>query len=933
MGSALLLERLRRALEPDHFVEMELASGGMGAVFLGHDRALGRPVAIKLLRPELASASAAARFLAEARILAGLQHPNVVQVYRVGEADGLFFYVMEYLGGETLEGRLRRGPLPVDVALKVGRDLLDGLEAAHGLGVVHRDVKPANLMLIRRRALLTDFGIAVSTSDDGTPEEGSGVIGTPGYMAPEQLRNEAATPRTDVYSAGALLYEAFTGRRWHEHAGEWRGIPRGIASVLQRALARAPEDRWTDAATFRRALWRMRARRYLHRTLGLVAAALVVGAIGARMVPGFKAGRAARLDPLRIVVAPFRAVGTDAWVGAGDSLAALVRAELAGHPDFSVAAGTRADPDGPTLTVTGRLEIEGRALRVRLSGALADGTPASLGAELELAGRTLSEAADAVASRVIHSVWTVKSPIALSLPLKALPQSDAGLAEFLAAERLVGEARWGEAYESYVRAEALDSTCWLCAWRIGDVQRWLGMDRDPVRLGRVLRYVDSFPEVYRSLIRAANVPMPDRIDTLESAARQAREFFLPHLQLGDELFHRGPLIGRIRHDAIAPLEYAARLRPDYAPAWEHLLWVRTAEGDSIGATEALHWLDRFGAARDPFSRDLRALLRVGYAWRFLDPAIASAATRLELARPGMMDAPALGAGPRLLSSFDAPIGAVAMGRMLLAAPREDLIRSGGLAAVLGSIALGRLSDAVVLGREYQERGLDPAADLFMAELAAMVLLFDPGSGYSSGALVDLRRLLAPGAGAGRSRERAQWMYRLLRRRDGSAAPGPGVDQLWGHLGPPFAELLAADSLARQGDQREALALTDGIAVDPAVAQRDPFLRAATYLLRAEWHTAVGNEAAARRELRWHENTDLLGYPVGEPQAAEVDWAFGTLARWRRAQLLDRIGTRGAELCAVLRGVQRQWRNGDAPFAARADTAGRRAGDLGCPVAR
>ena len=376
MGSALLLERLRRALEPDHFVEMELASGGMGAVFLGHDRALGRPVAIKLLRPELASASAAARFLAEARILAGLQHPNVVQVYRVGEADGLFFYVMEYLGGETLEGRLRRGPLPVDVALKVGRDLLDGLEAAHGLGVVHRDVKPANLMLIRRRALLTDFGIAVSTSDDGTPEEGSGVIGTPGYMAPEQLRNEAATPRTDVYSAGALLYEAFTGRRWHEHAGEWRGIPRGIASVLQRALARAPEDRWTDAATFRRALWRMRARRYLHRTLGLVAAALVVGAIGARMVPGFKAGRAARLDPLRIVVAPFRAVGTDAWVGAGDSLAALVRAELAGHPDFSVAAGTRADPDGPTLTVTGRLEIEGRALRVRLSGALADGSRA-----------------------------------------------------------------------------------------------------------------------------------------------------------------------------------------------------------------------------------------------------------------------------------------------------------------------------------------------------------------------------------------------------------------------------------------------------------------------------------------------------------------------------------------------------------------------------
>ena len=105
------------------------------------------------------------------------------------------------------------------------------------------------------------------------------------------------------------------------------------------------------------------------------------------------------------------------------------------------------------------------------------------------------------------------------------------------------------------------------------------------------------------------------------------------------------------------------------------------------------------------------------------------------------------------------------------------------------------------------------------------------------------------------------------------------------------------------------------------------------LLRASWYEATGNDAGARRELRWHEHTDLVGYPVGAPQAGEVDWAFGTLARWRRAQTLERIGERGAEVCATYRAVDRHWRGGDPLFVARADTAALRADALHCEPAR
>jgi Leucine-rich repeat (LRR) protein len=202
-----------------------LGQGGMGVVFHAEDSHLRRPVALKLLRPGAAAdAPARERFLREARAAAGLEHEHIVPVYQAGEASGVPFLAMPLLAGESLEARLRRaGPLPAAEALRLGRQLARGLAHAHGRGVMHRDVKPANVWLEELadepgagggpgwRARLLDFGLARAAGDVSLTATGA-VLGTPAYMAPEQAEGQPTGPRSDLYSLGAVLYQACTGQ-------------------------------------------------------------------------------------------------------------------------------------------------------------------------------------------------------------------------------------------------------------------------------------------------------------------------------------------------------------------------------------------------------------------------------------------------------------------------------------------------------------------------------------------------------------------------------------------------------------------------------------------------------------------------------------------------------------------------------------------------
>src|SRR5215471_12816927 len=193
-----------------------LGTGGMGVVFHAEDLHLRRPVALKVMRPSLAtSAEFHRRFLREARLAAAVDHEHVVTVYQVGEDRGVPFLAMQLLRGQTLEQRLERagGRLPLPEVLRVGREIAAGLAAAHARGLVHRDIKPANVWLEqgRGRVRIVDFGLARGSEPDAQLTQAGAVIGTPAYMAPEQATGAAVDARCDLFSLGAVMYRAATG--------------------------------------------------------------------------------------------------------------------------------------------------------------------------------------------------------------------------------------------------------------------------------------------------------------------------------------------------------------------------------------------------------------------------------------------------------------------------------------------------------------------------------------------------------------------------------------------------------------------------------------------------------------------------------------------------------------------------------------------------
>jgi serine/threonine-protein kinase len=257
-----------------------LGRGGMAEVRAGWDLRLGRPVAVKTLLPGLAEQPAIRRrFEGEARAAARLAHPNAVAVFDVGEERGVPFLVMEQVVGPTLEEEMKGGPLDAGRVRRLGEELLAALSAAHGAGLVHRDVKPANvLMTPDGSAKVADFGIAKAVADEEAadlhmdPTTTGQMLGTVAYMAPERLAGRSATVQSDIYSVGVVLYEALTGARPFiaptpiamvraiDQASPARlrercpGLDTALIAVVERAMAKNPEDRFASAAEMSAAL-------------------------------------------------------------------------------------------------------------------------------------------------------------------------------------------------------------------------------------------------------------------------------------------------------------------------------------------------------------------------------------------------------------------------------------------------------------------------------------------------------------------------------------------------------------------------------------------------------------------------------------------------------------------------------------------------------
>ena len=251
-----------------------LGKGGMGIVFECEDSSLGRRVAVKVLRPEIADAMLRKRFLREARLAAALSSEYLAHVYQVGEHNGLPFLAMEFLQGESLESKLQRdGRLPVPACLAIARQVAEGLRVAHDQGLIHRDIKPANLWLDReragsdsRRVKILDFGLARPLNTDDGLTSHDNILGTPRYMAPEQVRGETLDARADLYALGSTLYQMLTGQApfdgknvtalllavVSEDAPSPRklseDIPEPVADLVLALLSKSPEDRPASAA-------------------------------------------------------------------------------------------------------------------------------------------------------------------------------------------------------------------------------------------------------------------------------------------------------------------------------------------------------------------------------------------------------------------------------------------------------------------------------------------------------------------------------------------------------------------------------------------------------------------------------------------------------------------------------------------------------------
>lgn len=937
--SASLLERLRAALAPDYEVERELGTGGQGTIFLARDVTLERAVAIKILRPEMATAVAKERFQREARILASFSHPNIVPIHNAGEKRGLSYYVMDYVQGETLDKRIERGPLHQDEVVQVGADLLSALEAAHAAGVIHRDVKPSNIFLVEGRALLGDFGIAKPVEDGReklTPPGGE--PGTPDYMPPEHVAGESMI-RTDLYGVGMVLFEAATGRRWpvrkQTDDADWSGVHRRLARVLKKALAWSPNDRWEDAAAFREAL--SLSLKGVPPGAGLIAGALAIALVAA----GYFAIKTVTSPSLVVerdlALLPVEIQGEWSEPLDGADLARLVYNQLESAPEMRLVptlesfawwdSATSAAGSTPVDSAADGLRAK-YAARVRL---IAEDDSLSLildvyrrsrrlpGQQPTRLGRVgLIELSDSISLRILRALPGKE----LSVVARLTSDADAAI-EFLYGEKAFERGAWAPAVEYYEAAIAIDSSFALAWWHMANAYRWLG-HKGPYRNDYQHVFEEHAVELgsVDSLLMAAQLTPagPERFSEYEEAyALDQLNYFGAYL-LGEELFNRGALWGRPLEEAVGVLKDVVNLNPLWASAHVHLIWANIRLGQEDAARSALQQLPEVAADPDEGWRYPPELLWQALYERF-EPESAVRG-RQELFLDPLFGSPEwIAILARLGGAFDLPTVQVNFGTLLIEDAAERFSAAGCIVRGLGNAALGRR--AAIADFDSAATLLDkPEARLLAAEWRviprALGIPLGTGDQQAAG-----RERLAGFVDDDSLGARAAWALAM----DAFAAGDLAGARSWADRAagqPPLATFLQAMEEATQERFTEALKTSDTLLAMQTVAMPlqgtpklgtldDPFARAALHLKRGEWLAARGDSLAAEREWLWYEAVDIDGLPSVElPQPGEVDWALGNYGRYLRGKVALQDGDLEAA-CRHLGRIAELWSGSDPAF--------------------
>jgi serine/threonine-protein kinase len=540
----------------------------MATVYLARDLKHDRPVALKVLHPELAHELGPERFLREIRIAAGLRHPNILPVHDSGAADGLLWYTMPYVAGESLRGRLdREAQLPLEEAIRIAGELADALGYAHHQGILHRDIKPENILLAGGHCVIADFGLAraLEAAGDERLTVSGLAVGTPAYMSPEQASSDARLDgRSDLYSLGCVIYEMlageppFTGRtaqaiiarRFSEPPPllrTLREVPERVEQVVMKALARTPADRFATTATFGAALAAAlesapasapvpKGARWRGRGVALtVGGSLLALAAGVAAYRSLKAPPVVPLDPNLVAIAPFDVLDASLQMWREGMVDVLAR-DLDGAGALRTVSPTtalrrwhgRADPASATslarrtgagLAVFGSLAVSGRD-SIRLRAGIVDAKREQMLGEFEVGGPAarMDPLTDALAVGLLRQLGRTR-PVAAVRHAGVGTASLPALKAFLQAEQHYRRGAWDSARVYAELAVEFDTSFALAYKRLSQALGFLGATG--------LKRPDSLANMYAARAGALNHGLAPR-DSMLVLAESLTQSLLLH---------------------------------------------------------------------------------------------------------------------------------------------------------------------------------------------------------------------------------------------------------------------------------------------------------------------------------------------------------------------------------------------------------------------
>ena len=639
-----MMQELGAALGAGFRLDRELAPGGMSQVFIAHDLTLARDVVVKVLAGDVSGVSTD-RFLHEIQLLARLQHPHVVPILSAGAVGERPFYTMPFVQGESLRTRLgRSGPMSIEQTLRILRETLDALAFAHAQGVIHRDIKPDNILLSTGHAVVADFGIAKALSASGFATTAGMALGTPAYMAPEQaLADAAADHRVDLYAVGALAFEMLTGappfagtpqQMIAAHltqtpptvASSRADVPAEFSALVAQALSKEPKDRPASAESMVTSIDRFIGRASgetakngaaasRRRRLALTAAAMVVVASG---VAGWWTMRpAVSKAASALAIMPFSAPSGDTTLTRlGRDLASTVSMSLDGVGKLRVAdpaaaiglANVRPQPLttdaalqiarqlGSTALLTGVLVRSGPGIRLDvLLREVSDTTSVLARATIISTSEDVSALTDSLAWTVLRAIWqkgNAPSPSLGSVTTQSVP----ALRAFLDGERLWSNGDTEHADSLFYIAATLDTTFLLAAYRQTQAREWSSRSADAAIRDRLLRHRDRLPERERAMLAATELPTrSEQLAAMVTITARFPDYGPAWMLLGDFQLHWAPVLGRSPQEALPALRRWVALMPRDRNALYHL-------GISCLATQRFPCADSMLTALDSLAR-------------------------------------------------------------------------------------------------------------------------------------------------------------------------------------------------------------------------------------------------------------------------------------------------------------------------------------------